>query len=390
MTNAFRRAALVASILIVLARVSARADEPARATSAEWGAATLKQIDAAFYMPDRALYAEQINSGNPPRPAWTWDASVQLGALCSAARQQPQAYLPRAKAYAAALRTYRTTYHDLPGLDVNPPPKTPDRYYDDNAWICLSLLEAYQLTHDPADVALAKDAYGFLMSGEDAGTTGGGIYWHEDRPTSKNACSSGPAMLAAMALYRLDGEQKYLATAKRLYDWTCAHLQDRDGLVFDSISVPEGNLNRAKYPYNSATLIRAACALYAITHEKAYLDEAQRIARAAEKRFVQQSDGIIPGAGKLGVKLLEAFLELYDADHDDHWRQVVARCLRSLHDRHRNDAGWYPQDWRSPPPPAEKPIRLIDQAAPARAYWIAAEHGAIIPPNNPASRDTPG
>jgi uncharacterized protein YyaL (SSP411 family) len=378
-TNAFRRAALVALILFALASTPTRADEPTRATAAEWGAQTLKQIDSSFYMPDRALYAEQINTGKPPHPAWTWDASVQLGALCSAARQQPQTYLPRVRAYAAALRTYRTTYHDLPGLDVNPPPKTPDRYYDDNAWICLALLEAYQLTHEAGDLALAKDAYRFLMGGEDTSTTGGGIYWHEDRPTSKNACSSGPAMLAALAFYRLDRDQKYLDTAKRLYDWTRAHLQDRDGLVFDSISIPDGKVNHAKYTYNSATLIRAACMLHAVTHEPAYLEEAQRIARAAEKRFVHQPDGIIPGSGKLGVKLVEALLELYETDHDDHWRQVVGQCIKSLHDEHRNEAGWYPQDWRSPPPPPDKPARLIDQSAPARAYWIAAQHAVEIP-----------
>src|SRR5206468_7732288 len=132
------------------------------------------------------------------RPAWAWDASIELGALCAAARMEPQSYLPRVRAFATALRTYRTTYHDRPGLDVNPPPKTPDRYYDDNAWICLSLLEAYELTQDDGDLALATDAYAFLMSGEDPANVDGGIYWHEDRPTSKNACSSGPAMLGAL------------------------------------------------------------------------------------------------------------------------------------------------------------------------------------------------
>ena len=125
---------------------------------------------------------------------------------------EPKTYLPRVKAYAAGLRTYRTTYHDRPGLDVNPPPKTPDRYYDDNAWISMSLLEAYQLTKDPKDLALAQDAYNFLMSGEDLTTLGGGIYWHEDRATSKKsrrtcaqqkASSNVPSFPWASAFYAL-------------------------------------------------------------------------------------------------------------------------------------------------------------------------------------------
>ena len=345
-------------------------------TAAEMGAQILAKIQGSFYMPDRSLYALETNIGKPSHPSWIWDASIQLGALCAAARVEPKTYLPQVKAYAAGLRSYRTMYHDRPGLDVNPPPKPTDRYYDDNAWICLSLLDAYELTHDPKDLALATDAYHFAMSGEDE-TLGGGIYWHEDQTRSKNACSSGPAMLAALKFYELTKQQSYLATAKRLYDWTRKRLQDKDGLVFDSIRVPSGGINRAKLTYNSGTLIRTACKLYQITAEKQYLEEARRIGHAAEERFVRKDDGIIPGAGKLGVKLIEGFLDLAEVDHDEHWKQVVGRCLHSL-ESHRNENGWYPAEWQQPPPTADQPVRLIDQSAVARAYWVAAEHGVEL------------
>jgi uncharacterized protein YyaL (SSP411 family) len=180
-----------------------------------------------------------------------------------------------------------------------------------------------------------------------------------------------------MMLHKVTGEAKYLESAKRLYDWTRAHLQDpQDGLVFDSISVPAGQLERAKYTYNSATLIRAACMLYRQTKDKAYLDEAQRVARAAEGRFVRSSDGVIRGSGKLGVKLVEGFLELYEVDRDEHWRQVVGKCLGALH-RRRNADGWYAQDWQAGLS-GGRPVRLIDQSAAARAYWLGAEHGVTI------------
>jgi uncharacterized protein YyaL (SSP411 family) len=344
--------------------------------AAHWGAQTLDKIQLSFYLPQRSLYAEMIDDGKKPHPAWIWDASMELSALCAAARLEPREYLPRVRSYAAALRAYRTMNHDRPGLDVNPPPKNPDRYYDDNAWISLALLETYDLTHDSKDLELAADAYSFAMSGEDS-ALGGGIYWHEDKTESKNACSSGPAMLAALQFYHITREQRYLEAARRLYDWTRARLQDKDGLVFDSISLPDGVIAKAKYSYNSATLLRASCILHRLTHEQHFLDEAQRIAQAAEKRFVRQKNGIIAGAGKLGVKLIEALLELYQTDHDDHWRQVVARCLNSLR-QHRDENGWYAQDWQADSPPTGKPARLIDQAAPARAYWIAAEHGVEL------------
>lgn len=378
-----RVSGLIVVVLLALAtagpaRAEAAADKPSTSSAAKYGAETLATIQSTFFMPDRSLYAEQVKDGKPDHPSWIWDASIQLGALCTAARLEPDTYLPQAKAYATALRSYRTTTHDRPGFDVNPPPKNPDRYYDDNAWICLSLLEAHALTHDPDDLKAATEAYDFMMSGAADGSLGGGIYWHEDRPTSKNACSSGPAMLASLAFYDRTREPRYLDTAKRLYDWTRARLQDPDdGLVYDSIRVTDGRVNKAKYTYNSATLIRAACGLYRVTGEGAYLDEAHRVARAAEERFVRKEDGLLTGAGKLGVKLVEAFLDLADTDHDDHWRQVVARCLTALHTR-RNAAGFYPTNWPADPPPPDRPVRLIDQAAPARAYWIAAEHGVDV------------
>lgn len=121
-------------------------------------------------------------------------------------------------------------------------------------------------------------------------------------------------------------------------------------------------------------MIRAACALYQISKDPAYLAEAERIAKAAEKFWARPGDGIFHGAGKLNVKLVEAFFDLYDVDHNDHWLAVNARCLTSLR-QHRNALGWYPQNWEAAPLPDNAPARLIDQAAPALGYWLAAAHG---------------
>lgn len=365
-------------VVAILATLPARA---ADATLEKWGAETLAKIDDGFWMPERSLYAlETANNGKPPRPGWVWDASIQLGALCSAARLQPQVYLPKVRAYATGLRTYRTTYHDRPGLDVNPAPKPPDRYYDDNAWISMSLLEAYQLTKDPRDLQLAREAYEFLMSGEDQTSLGGGIFWHEDQTKSKNACSSGPAMVASLAFYRQTGEAKYLATARRLYDWTRKRLQDKDGLIFDSISVPDGRPVRAKLTYNAGTFIRAAAGLYAATKDRAYLEEARRVAAAAEKRFVKE-DGIISGWGKLAAKLLEGWIDLAQVEDDPaqaaHWKDVASRAVTALH-ANRSAEGWYALDWDKEPLAKGAVARLIDQSAAARAYWYAAEHGIAV------------
>jgi len=341
--------------------------------AAAWGAESLAQIRRSFYMPKGGYFAEEIGKGQTRHPAWLWDASVQLSALTAAARSDPDMYLPALRAYAKALRTYRTENHGLPGLDVNPGPKKPDRYYDDNAWIVLSLLEAYNLTHDLADLKLATDAFNFVMSGKDD-SLGGGIYWHEDRKDRKHACSCGPAMLDALEFYKIKHDDEDLAIAKSLYAWTQKHLEDSDGLVFDSIRVSDGSIARAKFSYNSATQMRAGAMLYEITKDQAYLKEAERIAAASEKKWVDSESGIFIGNGKFGHKLMEGFLEVYNADHNPHWLGLCTRCAITLHS-HRAPNGWYPRDWQESPPQPIDPVRLIDQSSAARAFWLVAAYG---------------
>src|SRR5436189_6336237 len=78
---------------------------------ATWGAETLAKIDSAFLLPERGLYALEAGAAGVKRrrPAWVWDASIELGALCAAARMEPQRYLSRVRAYATAVRASRTT-----------------------------------------------------------------------------------------------------------------------------------------------------------------------------------------------------------------------------------------------------------------------------------------
>jgi len=65
-----------------------------------WGEEIQSKIDAAFWMAGRNVYALEAGNGKAQRPAWIWDGSIELGALCAAARVEPERYLPRVRAYA--------------------------------------------------------------------------------------------------------------------------------------------------------------------------------------------------------------------------------------------------------------------------------------------------
>lgn len=340
--------------------------------SALWGAEITGQIHSAFYLPEQHLYGEEIGPGRgKPRPAFLWPSSIMLSALVAAARVDPGDYRPLVREYVDALRAYRTTRNGITGLDVWPAPKPPDRYYDDNAWMALALAEAYQVTHEPRDLQFADEALRFALSGEDA-KLGGGIYWHEDRFENKHTVSTAPAAAAAIELYIATGKPFYLDTGKRLYAWTAAHLQDPDGLYGDSIAVADGKVDWKKYAYNSGTMIRAACLLHRVTHDPQYLTDAQRTARAAERYWVRAADGAIRDEAALAHKLCEAFFCLHDEDHDQHWLAVGSRALNYIHSHARDPNGWYGRRWDDRDIGALDPIRLLDQASAARAFWMSA------------------
>ena len=204
----------------------------------------------------------------PDRPAVMWGCGVQLAALAAAARADA-AWKPRLLDFVAAMDSYWTDQHltIVGGYDVLPGPKPLDRYYDDNEWIVIALAEGYDVAADAALKTRAEKTMAFVLSGEDK-KLGGGIYWHEQEKKSKNTCSNAPAIVAAMRLFQLTRRQEYLITARRLTLWTNAHLQDTDGLYWDNIKL-DGTVDKTKWSYNTALMLRANCLLFQETRERA-------------------------------------------------------------------------------------------------------------------------
>jgi hypothetical protein len=350
---------------------SAASPLPSPSPPALWAAEAIGQIHSVFYLPDQHLYGEEVGPGRGrPRPAFVWPSSIMLSALAAAAERDRSTYLPVLRRYIDALRPYRTNLNGLTGLDVWPAPKTPDRYYDDNAWMALALAEAWRVTHDPRDLAFAEESLHFTLTGEDA-KLGGGIYWHEGRPDKKHTVSTAPAICAAILLFQATRQAALLESSKRLYAWTASHLREPDGLYADSIAVADGAIDHAAYAYNTGAMIRAACLLYGATNDPEYLHDAERSASAGENRWARK-DGAFRDEAPMALKLAEAFVSLYEIDHDRHRLDVATRAIEYVHTHCRDPNGWYSKRWDDDDVAALDPVRLIDQAGAARAFWLLA------------------
>lgn len=299
----------------------------------------LERIEKTLRLPNSPMYRERLPKADLPY-ATLWPLSMYQSALITAARHDPKRYLPELQRLQQTLLAYWDDTHHPPGFDAYP--KGNDKYYDDNAWMTLNYIQMYALTRDKGWLHWAQEVHRFVWSGWDE-QLGGGIYWHQSRK-SKNTCSNAPALVSALWLYSITRTADYLQQAKRIYDWLNAHLQDpEDGLFWDNIQ-PEGRVDRAKFPYNTALMIQANLWWHRLTRRGEYLQGALRLAYASEKMWLGWRSKSLEGYAPFVVKLCEAYQQMAQVTEDTRWTVLVERTadfVKTL----RSPLGDYPDDW---------------------------------------------
>ncbi len=331
-----------------------------------WGLETAFAIRRDYKLPTRGLYANEIVGGKRSGPSFNWGVGVWMPALVAAAKADP-AWKKELREYVKATRVYWNDKGPVPGYDVLPGPKDVDRYYDDNEWMVMALCDASDVLKDRGILLWAQETLKYALSGEDA-KLGGGIYWQEAKKESKNACSNGPAAAACLAVYERTKDPAYLRKAKELYAWTRKNLQDpTDGLFWDNVKL-DGRIEKTKWSYNTALMIRSAAELGRLTGEQAYKDEAERMAQASEKRWIDPETGAIKDAHRFAHLLLESWSYVPTPAR----QAEIRRALAWTHAHGRNADGRYGGEFDKPPRPNQTKFELIDQASAARAFLTAS------------------
>ena len=206
-----------------------------------------------------------------------------------------------------------------------------ERYFDDNIWVGIDMVDLYMLTNETKYLDRAKLVWNFILTGTDE-IMGGGVYWKEGL-NSKHTCSTAPAAVLAAKLYEVTQEPNYLQSAKDLYAWCKETLQDpSDYLYWDNARLSDENdpnsaivIAKEKYSYNAGQPMQAASLLYKITHEAQYLTDAQNIAGAAyNKWFIPFNSAVLgesfqilePGHVWFQAIMFRGFIELYKINND--------------------------------------------------------------------------
>ncbi|MGH7131360.1 MAG: glycoside hydrolase family 76 protein [Phycisphaerales bacterium] len=314
-------------------------------------------IQKDFFNEKTGLYAQSLSKREPE---FMWGNGVMFSALVAAARHEPGTYRPVLERFFAGMDRYWDAKAKAPGYEPSPTNGNGhDKYYDDNQWMVITFMEAYDLTGEAKYLERARQTLAFCLSGWDE-ELGGGIWWHEGHKGGcKNTCANAPAAVACLSVGRAGeeaGRAENVEWARKLVKWTNEHLQDGDGLFFDNQRVSDGRIDKRKFTYNTALMLRANLGLYRATGEGAFLAEAKRIGAACDG-FVKKETGTYRDSPRFTHLLVEADLELYRGTGD---AGVLARA------RKNGEAAW--KRWQTSPPK-----ELIEQAAIARLLWLLAD-----------------
>lgn len=319
----------------------------------------MEDIQKKFWIRESERYAKKPGSKEPDT---VWGAGVMFSAVVGAARHEPGRYQPVLKKFFDGLNGYWDTKAKIPGYEPAPTSGNGnDKYYDDNAWMVITFLEAYELTHNPRFRRRAEETLDFVLSGWDEKILNGGIWWHEAREkkgNGKNTCANAPSAVGCLLSAKYSQPQtakQRVEMAQKIVQWTVSNLQLSNALFADSVGA-DGNQNRATLTYNSALMVRAFLGLHRATKNPEYLQEAQRIGRAADS-LLSRETGAYRDPVKWAHLMVEADLELYRITHEEY---LLTRATKN--------ADFYYETWKHTPPDD-----LISIASIARTLWLMAD-----------------
>ena len=266
---------------------------------------------------------------------------------------------------------YRDTTRSPVGYQAYPAGlEKADRYYDDNALVCIDYVEAFLNTKDQAYIGKAKEVFGFIVSGWDD-KLDGGVYWLEGHKDQKPACSNGMSTLAALKLYQCTGDSLYLDWGKRFYNWMQARLRNPQGIYYNDVKM-DGKPNKVYYTYNTGSMIEASVMLYRFTKDSKYLKEAAFVAESSFKFFSSKGEGddrvLKIDLPWFVTVLFRGYEALYEVDHNPRYILAVAADLDKAWASSSDQYGFLTAKWAKDEGSKRKPKWLLDQACIAELY----------------------
>lgn len=246
-----------------------------------------------------------------------------------------------------------------------------DRYYDDNGLVGIDYVDSYFVTKNQIYLEKAKQVMTFILSGWDE-DFGGAVSWLEGVKDQKPACSNGKALVLALKLYEATEDTYYLELGKKFYNWMDKYLKDPErGVVWNSWLIAEARAHPDLYTYNTGTLLQAAVALYKITKDNSYLENAKFLAEGSYNVFFKYTEDGVPYISDLpwfNLVLFRGYHDLYTVTDDLKYVNKMIESLEYAWENARDQAGLVYHDWTGQSDENNKPKWLLDSSCIAEFY----------------------
>jgi hypothetical protein len=248
------------------------------------------------------------------------------------------------------LERYWDPGHPPPAYASDPPGARTggDRYYDDNAWVGLALVELERLRPGSGWLERAQMLYRFALGGWATERTPnpGGVFWVEqgrgvgERNHDRNVVSTAPN--AALGLHVAELNRSSPAAddglgPEEMYDWVLATLdasRETDspgtGPFWDKLR-GDGTIDRALWSYNQGSMVGLNVLLARSTDDPIapYIERAEAIARKSLRHFSGAYDRQPAAFNAIFARNL---LLLHDATSDEGLRTGMIDALRRYAD----------------------------------------------------------
>ncbi len=387
-----RRAVMVGALAGSLALVDGMAAGPAGAgtasghpTHAARAVRAYRALQEFFYDEPTGFYLETYprDGGNPWSYVWPFSQAMIATQDVAGLPVVGHHYKQDVRDRFAALEAYWNAGTEPPGYDsyLRPPlGQGGDKFYDDNEWIGLSLLQRHYMAGHKGDLPAlrrAAEIFDLVVFGWDTDSSHpapGGVFWTQ-APWSqdRNTVSNGPGAELGLHLYRLTRKSYYLDWAKRMYEWTRTHMLAPNGLYWDHIDLA-GTIEKTQWSYNQGVMIGAGVLLYRATGRRTYLDQARDTARKA-LAFYAEDDRYFTQPARFHAIFFANLLQLSAVSPDPAYRRAMEGYADAAVERVLDEAtGLYRFE-------GDEPVTLLEQSGMIRIEamlgWSARDYAKL-------------
>jgi uncharacterized protein YyaL (SSP411 family) len=238
-------------------------------------------------------------------------------------------------------------------------------YFDDNGWLGLAYVDAYRATKQKRWLADAARALKFI---DDVGwdKRNGGIWWDTDHHKKTSEPLAAGALIAAQ-LYRYTHQKQYLQIAQKYIAWADKHTWVASRKLYGRNATDDTVMD-----YVEGMFVAAHVELCESLRKPSLCAKATALANASLNAFPIDANW----SPETDVVYLRWLLDLYSHDHNPRWYAVVYRNAQRALTNARDDQGLWLRKWDGSP---SVPGALYIQAATLQLFgWLAT----VPPPSS--------